>query len=379
MHDSSTVLNMRIERRGKVEPLTPRFTKFLVKALGGELLDDIQAPTDRRIDYRCLRGLLAIELKTLEEDATERMSNLTDELEKRDDWPEFYGSWPIGSVLSNLNEPESVKQKTGERIGRAIVNHLKKANKQLAAHVRDFPRNRVVRLVVLLNEDHEIYDPATVAHLMQKELSRRDGDEPRYESIDAVMFLTERHATRVGNDVAFFVGTFAGQPMDDSPWKGEVLDEIGRRWSRWNGARVVPRDAEAVNSFTTIDHVPDQMRRQDLWRLQYRRKPYMQPLSNEQMRDRWDECTVRSLFAFMKDSPAKPPKDAAMRNTEIFTHVLEEIGRRGIPLPQLQAETDRLLAAGVRLNLPSEHQEWLAANVKHLKDRPPVATDKKSA
>lgn len=370
---------MRIERRGKVEPLTPRFTKFLVEALGGELLDDIQAPNDRRIDYRCLRGLVGIELKTLEGDATERMSNLTDELEKRDDWPEFYGSWPIDSVLSNLDDPEPVRRKTGERIGRAIVNHLKKANKQLAAHVQDFPRNRVVRLVVLLNEDHEVYDPATVTYLMQKELSRRDGDQPRYECIDAVMFLTERHATRVGNDVAFFFGVFTGQPMDDSPWKAEVLDEIGRRWSRWNGARVVPRDAEAVNSFTTIDHVPDEMRRQDLWRLQYRRNPYMQSFTNEQVRDKWDECMVRSLFAFMKDSPSKPPESATRQNMEQFAHVLEEVGRRGIPLPQLQAEMDRLLAAGVRLKLSSEHQEWLAANVKHLKDRPPVATHKKSA
>jgi hypothetical protein len=364
---------MRIERRGKVDPLTPRFIKFLVEELGGELLDDIQAPSDRRIDYRCLRGLLAIELKTLEEDATERMSNLTDELEKRDDWPQFYGSWPIESVLSNLDDPEPVRQKTGERIGRAIVNHLKKANKQLAAHVQDFPRNRVIRLVVLLNEDHEIYDPATVTYLMQKELGRRDGDQPRYECIDAVMFLTERHATRVGNDVAFFVGAFTGQPMEDSPWKGDVLDEIGKRWSRWNGARAVPRDAEAVNSFSTIDHVPDEMRRHDLWRLQYRRKPYMQALSNEQVRDRWDECTVRSMFAFMKDSPAKPAKDESMRNMEIFTHVSEEIARRGIPLPQLQAEMDRLLAAGIRLKLSPEQQDWLAANIRHLKDRPPVA------
>ena len=370
---------MRIERRGKIEPLTPRFTKFLVEAMGGELLDDIQAPNDRRIDYRCLRGLLAVEIKTLEEDATDRMSNLTDELEKRDDWPQFYGSWPIESVLSNLNDPEPVRQRTGERIGRAIVNHLKKANKQLNAHVQDFPRNRAVRLVVLLNEDHEVYDPATITYLMQKELSRMDGEEPRYESIDAVMYITERHAMRVGNEVAFFVGVFPGRPMDDAPWKTEVLDEIGRRWSRWNGARALPSGPESAKSFTTIDHIPDKMRRQDLWRLQYRRNPYMQTFSNEQVRDKWDECMVRSLFAFIQDSPSKPPKDAIIRNMEVFAHVMEEIGRRGIPLPQLQAETDRLLAAGVRLELPPDHQDWLAVNVGHLRDRPPAGTEKKSA
>ena len=182
---------MRIERRGIIEPITPRFTKFLVEALAGQSLDDVQAPSERRADYSCLRGLVAIELKSLEEEASERLSNVMDDLRKREDWPEFYGAWPVNSVLANLDhDAETVKQKIVERIGRAIVNHLKKANKQLLAHSETYPRKNVVRLVVLINEDHDIYDPATATSVIEKELTRMDGSQSRYESIDAVMYCT---------------------------------------------------------------------------------------------------------------------------------------------------------------------------------------------
>lgn len=100
---------VRIERYGAVDPVTPRFVRFLVEALGAESLDNIQAPTELRADYTCFRGLVVIELKTLEEDASVRMSNLAEKLETRPDWPLLYGSLPVSSILANLTSPEPVK------------------------------------------------------------------------------------------------------------------------------------------------------------------------------------------------------------------------------------------------------------------------------
>jgi hypothetical protein len=162
---------LRIERIGNPKPITPRFVRFLVEGLGGQSLDELQAPAERRIDYRCLRGLVAIELKTLEQDASERMLNVTADLMKRPDWPEFYGLWPMESVLKNLgHNADNVRQNLEERAGRAIVNHLKKANKQLYAHCYKYPRKNVVRLAVLINEDHELYDPVFTTNVIKKEI-----------------------------------------------------------------------------------------------------------------------------------------------------------------------------------------------------------------
>ena len=76
--------HMRIERTGTVAPLTPRVVEFLKEELSGVSLDDPLAVSDMRPDYICLGGRLVIELKTLAEDGSERMDNLTDELRQRE-------------------------------------------------------------------------------------------------------------------------------------------------------------------------------------------------------------------------------------------------------------------------------------------------------
>ena len=95
-------LAMRIERRGNAPPITPRLERFFKEALGGVPLDDLQHAEARKADFRCLNGLLAIKLKSLEEDASERMDNLTDQLRERRDWPIFFGAAPIQSFLKHL-------------------------------------------------------------------------------------------------------------------------------------------------------------------------------------------------------------------------------------------------------------------------------------
>lgn len=358
-------MSVRIERRGEVKPLTPRFMRFMREALGGLSLDDLQAPNQMRADFACLRGLLAVEVKSLEEDASTRLSNLTEELEEREDWPTFYGAWPLDSLIANLKDPNSVKRRVAERIGRAIVNHLKKANHQLAAHATAFPRSNLVRLVVLINEDHEVYDPAMAVYVIQKVLTRVDGKRPKFESIDAVMFLSERHASRIGNDIAFPIITVTGRPVEGALWKGEVLDFIASKWSGWTGARHISNDMESaasvMNSFTTIEHIPDQMRRHDKWRLEYRRNPYMRSWSYEQIRDHWDEVNIVGTLAFIKDAPVKPSNDEIARFFERFTHLLDEIAYRGLPMTMFKMEPNRMIEAAVRGKIPQAGLAWLAA------------------
>lgn len=123
-----------------VEPLSPRIEKFIVERLGGLLLDEIQGSEERRADYVCLRGLLAVEIKSLEDDGSERLDNLLEELRSAPDWPIFLGSAPMQSFIDNTDDPEAVGHKVMGRVGRGILNPLKKANRQLKAHAKAFPR-----------------------------------------------------------------------------------------------------------------------------------------------------------------------------------------------------------------------------------------------
>ncbi len=154
-----------------------------------------------------------------------------------------------------------------------------------------------------------MYDPATVVYVFQRELARLHGERPKYGSIDAVMFLSERHATRIGDEIAFPIITVTGRPVEDALWKEDVFDLVASRWSDWNGARYVSTETEniasVIDSFTTIEHIPDQMCRQEMWSLEYRRYPYMRSMSYEQIRDQWDEIAIVGMLAFIKDAPVK--------------------------------------------------------------------------
>ena len=355
----------RIERRGKVLPLTPRFTRFLREALSSVALDDIQDSTQRRPDFSCWRDLLVIEVKSLEEDATKRMSNLTEELEKREDWPTFMGEWPIDSVVRNLKEEDqkAVRWKIYDRISRAIKSHLKKASKQLAAYAADNPRTNQVHVVVLINEDWEVYHPNLVSLIIQKALARQEENDPKYKRIDAVLYMTARHGRPDGNNLAHPIIMIPGPVMKNCPWKNSVMDFLVQRWCQWEGARYIecdPAGAEAiVNSFTTIEHIPDQMQRQDLWRLAYRRNPYMRSWTYEKLRDHWDDVDIISLFVFIKDSPIKLSKAEITKSLEQFTHLLDEIAHRGLPVERFDSESGRMMAAAKRMRVPPIGIVWL--------------------
>ena len=348
---------MRIERNGAAERLTPRVERFLKECLGGVCQDDVQSPEQRRVDYVCRSGLLAIEIKTLEEDASERLGNLTDELRELAEWPMFFGEWPAESILKNFADPVPIKLRLLNRVGRAIVTHLKKANKQLIAHAERFPRKNLVRAVILINEDHDIYSPEIVAHIAGHALRKREAGTPMLGDIDGVLYFTERHATMINGQIAFPILHLQGPGVVAAPWKAEVISSALDRWSEFTRSDL--HEAEDVRQFEAIEAVPDTMKRHEHWALCYRRQPYLKGHTQGQLRDLWDEAMVVSVLNLMTGSPLRPDQDAVMVAMEKQTHLQQEIGGRGMPLGAFAFDRDRFVAAGRRLKLPDKAIAWL--------------------
>lgn len=354
------IYGMRIERTGPVEPLTPRVEAFLREALRGESMDDVQDTKELRIDYSCLGGLLAIELKALEDDGGDRMENLASELRERDDWPMFLGSAPIQSFIQHTNDPEGLNRRTLERIGRGVVNHLKKANRQLEAHCQKFPRRDTVRALVLVNEDHETYDPHTVSHILWHAVRQMKDGKLRYEHVDLIFYFTERHAQAIDNQLAFPTVCIECQPIGDAPWKADVAEFFGRKWAAWNDVPLHMAGGD-IAGFEAMEHVPEQMTRSDAWLLNYRRQPYLRGLTKEALRDRFDEVTLVSMLWGLKGSPVDVPMADRMAGMQQFGDLIYEMGQRAIPITDFNHDHERALAAAARLGLPPHVIEWLDA------------------
>jgi hypothetical protein len=348
---------MRIERNGAAERLTPRVERFLKQCLGGVCQDDVQSPEQRRVDYVCRGGLLAVEIKTLEEDASERLDNLTDELRELEEWPMFYGAWPVESILKNFADPVQIKLRLLNRLGRAIVTHLKKANKQLIAHASRFPRKNLVRTVILINEDHDVYSPEIVAHIVGHALRKREAGKPMLGDIDGVLYFTERHATMINGQIAFPILHLQGPSVVATPWKAEVVSSALERWSEFTRSDL--RYADDVRQFQAIESVPDNMKRHEYWALFYRRHPYLKGHTQAQLRDLWDEVMVVSAVNLMTESPLRHDHDATMLAMEKQTHLQQEMGARGLPLGAFAFDSARFVSAGRRLKLPEHAIAWL--------------------
>jgi len=331
--------------------------RFLVERLRGEQLDASQHAEQRKADFRCLNGLLAIELKSLETAPSDRMNNLMDVLQQRADWPVFMGSAPIQAFLPHLDDRDQVERQLLERIGRPIEKQLSKADKQLAAHQIAFPRTNVVRIVILINEDHEIYDPKVVAHLVQRLLLQEKTDGRRFNNIDGVIFFSERHATAIGQQIAFPITWIEGPTIEIQPWKRDIVDLLFQKWAEWN-AIALHHAAGFDTKFESIDHIPDQMKRHEAWELAYKRDRYMSDFTNDEVRNRFDEAMCISCLKFFRGSPLKPADETVMWSMSTISHLMLEMGWRGIPVTQFQYTPERLAEAARRLRLPQIAVDW---------------------
>lgn len=358
-------MSFRIERRGPVEPLTPRFIRFLGASLRGVSLDEQQYNDQKRPDFVCFGGLLVVEIKTLAEDGSERMNNFFAKLRKQSDWPLFVGAWPISSIIKNMDDPKSIEMKAKDRIGRAIVDHLNKANKQLREHTKRHQRLNQLRLVVLINEDHEIYHPSVAIPVIQRVLFRNEASTSVCDSIDAVFFLSERHAVqRADTGIAYPVIAVTAPTMDNHRWKQDLLKFITEKWSMWLGLTFENLNNEVtgalLDTFSTIEHVPNSLPMHEVWRLEYRRNPYMRFWTDDDLRLHWDNLSVVRDLACVKGSPVKPSDAEIARCRERFTHLLDEIARRGLPLGTFKPDPGRMVAAAIRVGVPPAAVRWIA-------------------
>jgi hypothetical protein len=131
-----------------------------------------------------------------------------------------------------------------------------------------------------------------------------------------------------------------------STW-GRAADRLQFRLSR----RLSVEEPQA-SDFSTIDHIPEQAPRHERWRTDYRRNPYLQLLTNDQLRDRFDEIMLINTLSFLKDPPVVVPKEQTTASMERFTHIMLEMANRAIPITAFAYDPRRDIAAGRRIGLP---------------------------
>jgi hypothetical protein len=318
-----------------------------------------------------------VEIKTLEGAPDERMDRAIKERALAGDWPTFLGTWPISSVLKHLPDAPEFLEKLIERLSRPIVTHLKKGNSQLESYNNDSVRNRSVSILILINDDHPEYDPDAVGTILSRELEKTKNGLPRYDHIDAIIYLSERHAFDSGSHIAFPAVVAEGRvSSEQNIWKLDVVYFVTQRWASWLGRPFQGVADQGDISFTEVEPVPEQMHRHERWSLEYRRNRYMETWDDDRIRDEWDIVTVGGLLAFHKYPPIQLPPAAIEALLVKLTHLRDEAAIRGLSLDYFKPDGDRLRAAAASLPFGAAVADWVIQELSHLGEDQPAQGSK---
>jgi hypothetical protein len=310
---------MRIERHGGPPDLQAAFTKCVLTELKGRVLDDdrnVEAALGRFPDFTCFRDLVLIEMKHLQTNQSDRINEVFDKTVDPADKPIFYGTRDGQHIINQANNGDQVKAALVSKLSRTVETHLSKANSQFADY-----RSR-------LRE----FTPDLVLHAVQGKMRGLSGDTPRFADIDGVLYISEKHyAVQPDGRIAFPVGIFEAASATAHPWKVNLIEVVAEAWShsRARGS-VIPGGSDV--SFDVIDDIPRMMPLHERWQLEYKRRPYMSAVSDEQLKVIFNRCVAVASLTFVKGSWVKPANEDTAVQMRLFTHIIEETNRRGLDL-----------------------------------------------
>lgn len=325
---------MRVERKGGPPDLEPAFTKFMRTRLGGRVLDDEfarEAAEGKFPDFECLRGLLLVEMKHFEADQHNRLNEVihakTDPAER----PLFYGSRDAQHIFDAVSNGDDVRSELTSKLARTVEKHLRQGNRQFESYRARHPRKNSVSILVFLNSQVREFTPDVVLRAVHGKMKGSSGS-PRFPHIDAVLYVSEKHFTPLRDGrIAFPIGIFENLPTIEQPWKATVLERVAQGWSEQRTGEGIATDAKD-EAFDVIDDIPQKMKRYERWILEYKRRPYMSHLSDEELKVVFNRNVAVSALVFFQGSWAKPPHDRTMANMRQFSHIIEETNRRGTDL-----------------------------------------------
>jgi hypothetical protein len=208
---------------------------------------------------------------------------------------------------------------------------------------------------VILNSSLREWSPDVVAHAVHSKMKVNGRNEPHFQFIDAVLYISEKHMRRLPDGrPAHGIVIYEAPGALSAPWKMQFVNRIAHEWSLMRTGAPIAFDTEDRN-FAPIEDIPRSMPLHERWRLEYQRDPYLQRLTVERLRLMFQRTIAVNSLTFLKGSWPKPSRQETTEGIRIFTHIIEETNRRGIDVRLLQF--DLLTAAEkaqVYAGLPDE-------------------------
>ena len=328
------------------QTLEDRFTQFIESLPSAENIDRLELPKDpsntRKADFLLGNREVIVEMKFLTADPAHKVDATVDKHRDRDDFPLIYGSVDVRKVFAHLSDGEDIFRRMAMSLTRSVEDGLRSAEKQIAhtKAVLNLPGS--VGMLVVLNESIDILDPELVGHRVAQHWRRLQQDGDGVSQIAFVWLLFESHGMIAASGRPAFPSVLiSGETADRFPWFAAFHNDLNARWAAFNRSPYIDGGSPSLGSlkfrptaeFTKA--VPTTMARHEMWRKQYRARPYLRSLSDDELRSKAGEIFGRLKSLFIKVGPGfKPERDEGL--IVEWTHFLEEAEFRGLDFKSLQ-------------------------------------------
>ncbi len=326
--------------------LNERFKAFIAQLPSAEVIDDLDLPIEfdesKRADFLVENRKAVIELKSLETDPEYKVHEELKNHQRREEYPLFYGDMEIEKVLKHLPDGEQVKAKLFYKLSRSIEQSFREAEKQIAATKEILSCPDSFGLLVLLNQDISILSPELVSYRLRQLLTKTDGDgTPHYKNVTSVWFVLENFFLKSGKATKFLPSiVIDGAAAVDQPELTKILDILQSGWAAFNGVPFATADIREISDshFVPLSELEKENKplkpRHEIWRMQYRSRPYLRSLSDEDVLNHGARLIKLMATGFLKDDP-KISFDQMAQSMEGFTHFLEEARFRGLDMKKM--------------------------------------------
>lgn len=328
---------MRFERHGGPPDLQTAFKRFVEHQLGGRALDDDQdkeAAEGKFPDFACFRDVVLLEMKHLETDQHDRVNQVLRTVIDPAEMPHFFGSRDAQRIIDSVSNGEAVKSAIASKLSRTIEGLLRQANRQFCDYRARHPRKNTVSICVILNASLMEFSPNTVLYAIERKMTPGGDKAQRFPEIDAVLYHSAKHYKVLPDGrVGFAVGIYETPSVEMQPWKVQFIDRIVEAWSEMTtGAPAVHQTTN--DGYAVVDDIPKELKRYEAWQLEYQRKPYLSTVTDQRLKVLFNRCFAQTSLAFVKGSWPKPPKEHTAEGMRTFSHLTEEINRRGLDIRQ---------------------------------------------
>jgi len=327
-----------------VMTIEERFTEFVRSLRSAEIVDEIQMSQEQRCDKKpdfffSERQFIG-EMKCIKKDMEPKAQAALNKHKDRPEYPVFFAPWDSNKILKHLPDRERIKQEIFYSITSALEEYVEKANRQIRATKETFQLQESEGILIILNDCVEILSPDVIAYRVHQLLHKKDkiGDT-RYPHVSVVWIVDELHVVKTEIDQDLLLSIVVGGEDSASQEVIDYINWLQMKWALFNNVPFIKGNFDLMekkfskrreDNSSEEHNSPEMIRRNEMWRRQYKQTPYLRHLSKERLLAHAQQIFYAILPEFIRGEHDKPSQEEVHKNLERLEHLFEEINHRGI-------------------------------------------------